>query len=525
MANGKDDKDARPGGRKRAGTRASGDATPASRPGGRSGGSARGRTAGTASAAPASPLLRGFLDEIQDAQTTVVVDLGTSLEVASAGGPSRLALLQDIAGAEAMPVFERRRAARGATVASLSGAPQAPAAPGFDTGRFVEFAAGSASDAADLAAELRKSAGEIEAIPAPPAVPALGPASADAGPGAAGIEVPNFFNYQGYLADGPSGLGFIGAWALPGGDGSGVTIIDVEGGWRSSHLELTESRFSLWEGRNSETESWMEHGTAVVSVLASTHDGHGTASVCPGARTGMVSVFDSKDGRQRIANNISAAGELLNPGDVLLLELQRPGPRTSYAADPDQRGYVPLTFWPDVRAVVQYLVGRGITVVAVGGNGGENLDDEIYGDRFDLEKNDAGCIMVGAGAPPNGLFGPARSKMDFSNYGSVMDVQAWGQSVVSGGYGDLWGGDSAVDQRYTSQFMGTSSAAPLIAGLVACVQGRHMAVYGVPVNPLYLRQVLRTLGWAPEGDEDPGGAPSFVLQPDLRQIFAALDIG
>lgn len=472
-----------------------------------------------------SSLLRDFLEDGAEPPTTVVVDLGTSLEVASPGSPSKLSKLQDIAGADALPVFERRRSNR-ATIATLSAGGQAPPPPSFDTARFVEFVVNSSAEATDLAAEFRKSASDqdIEAIPAPPAIPALGPASAEPASGPGALDVPNFVNYQGYLADGPAGLGFISAWGYSGGDGSGVTIIDVEGGWRTSHLEMSDARFSLWAGRNSDSEAWKEHGTATVSILAATHDGHGIAAVCPGARAGMVSVFDTNDGRQRIANGIAMAGDLLNSGDVLLLELQRPGPRTAYAADPDQKGYVPLTFWPDVRAVVRDLTDKGITVVSVGGNGGENLDDEIYGDRFDLAKNDPGCIMVAAGAPPNGGFGPARRRLPFSNYGGVMDVQAWGQSVVTAGYGDLWGGDTVLDQRYTAQFMGTSSAAPLIAGLVACIQSRHKAVFGVPVNPRYLRQIMRTLGWQAESNGETDSTAPFVLQPDLMQIFAALDI-
>lgn len=466
-------------------------------------------------------LLRDFFNDDEQAKCTVVVDLGTSVSVASVGAQSVLREVETIAGAEAMPVFEARPATR-ATIATLStGVPTQ--APSIDTGRFVEFAVGGATEAADLATELRNKLGDqsVEAVPAPQATPAIGPATFEQARNGGQIHPPNFFEFQGYLADGPSGLGYMGAWSRPGGDGAGVTIIDVEGGWRTSHAELSETRFSLWSGRNQDTDAWKEHGTAVVSMLAATHDGHGTASICPGARTGMVSVFDQQDRRQRIANSVFAAGDLMNAGDVLLLELQRPGPRTGYAADPDQKGYLPLIFWPDIRAAIKSLVERGITVIAVGGNGGENLDDEIYGDRFHT-KHDTGCIVVAAGNPPTGQFGPARARCDFSNYGNIMDVQAWGQSVVTAGYGDLWGQEQ-TDLRYTAKFMGTSSAAPLIAGVAACVQGRHKAVFGVPVNPVYLREVLRTVGWPAEGTEQ-GERGNFVLQPDLSHIFAALDI-
>lgn len=451
----------------------------------------------------------------------IVVDLGSSLEVAR-GEMSRLKKLQSISGKDAVPVFDVRLQTR-ATVATMHQMAGSQG-PGFDTARFFEIDVDDIQAASDLVSEIRKEMADddIEVLPAPTAVPALGPAL-PASRSHTLPQPPDFFLYQGYMGAGPQGLGFAGAWGLAGGDGAGVTIIDVEGGWRTGHVELAQSRFSLWAGTNSEANSWLEHGAAVVALLSATHNGQGTASVCPGARVGMASVFQKSDGKQRIANSIAAAGDLLNPGDVLLLELQRPGPRTSYSADPDQKGYVPLTFWPDVRAIVRDLVTRGITVVSVGGNGGENLDDEIYNNRFDRDRNDSGCIMVGAGAPPDGTFGPPRTRLEFSNYGNIFDVQAWGENVVSAGYGDLWGGNSAPDQRYTSGFMGTSSAAPLIAGLVACIQGRHKAVYGVPVNPLYLRGLFRQLGWGPDTDE-PDKKPSIGLQPDLAQLFSALDL-
>jgi len=472
---------------------------------------------------------RNFLTEIQEPAWSVVVDLGSAVQVARAGvGESPLDKLTAIAGREPAPVFDPPRRDPSVASATVATARGLAAPPGFDTGRFVEFPVDGQRAATDLAAEIRK--GQIdqvtEVLPVPAAVPALGPASMEPASNASAFNPPNFFDRQSYVAPGPAGFGFLQAWSLPGGDASGVTIIDVEGGWRTSHDELQAARFSLWSGNNTDADSWQDHGCAVVSLLSASHNGMGTASICPGARVGMVSVFEGKPpGRQRIANQIFNAGMMLNAGDVLLLELQRPGPRTQYAADADQKGYVPLVFWPDVRAVVRDLVARGVTVVSVAGNGGENLDDEIYGDRFDPSKSDSGCIMVGAGAPPFGDFGPARSRLAFSNYGAAIDVQAWGQMVTTAGYGDLWGGQDTPDRRYTARFMGTSSAGPLIAGLVACVQGRHKAVFGVPLNPLYLRQMLRTVGWRAEDDEAAEqGRPSFALQPDLAELFARLDL-
>ena len=43
-----------------------------------------------------------------------------------------------------------------------------------------------------------------------------------------------------------------------------------------------------------------------------------------------------------------------------------------------------------------------------------------------------------------------------------MNLQGWGECVVTAGYGDLQGG--AINEWYTSRFGGTSSASPIVAG-------------------------------------------------------------
>jgi subtilisin family serine protease len=467
-----------------------------------------------------------FLGEIGAQPPTVLVELKHAVQVASMSGDDGvLTQLKNLAGEDPTPVFTARGRVNpvsggAATFATMRSADQSVARD-----RFLEFKAKDAGKAGELAEKIRKAGlGDVaDVLPVPTAVPAIGPATGVVPANANAFETPNFFNRMAYLGAGPVGLGYLDAWSLPGGDGQDVTVIDIEGAWHLDHEEMTAARFNLWSGVNMDSLSWKDHGVAVAAILAASHNGSGTASVCPGARVGMVSVFTpGNPPRQRIANQISEAGALLNAGDVMLLELQRPGPKTQYMVDDDQKGYIPLVFWPDVRAVVRGLVERGVTVVSVAGNGGENLDDDIYAGRFDLSQHDSGCILVGAGAPPTGDFGPARSRLAFSNYGSAVDCQAWGQLVTTAGYGDLWGADGVPTDRFTGQFMGTSAAAPLVAGALACVQGRHKAVYGAPVNPLYLRQLLRTYGWRAENDENE--APTFALQPDIMQLMHVLGL-
>ncbi|WP_251033121.1 hypothetical protein [Bacillus sp. ISL-7] len=77
-------------------------------------------------------------------------------------------------------------------------------------------------------------------------------------------------------------------------------------------------------------------------------------------------------------------------------------------------------------------------------NGAENLEDEIYQNKFNRSHRDSGAILVGAGAPPPGTYGrnygPDRSRLEFSNYGAIVDVQGWEREGTTTGDADLQGG-------------------------------------------------------------------------------------
>jgi hypothetical protein len=179
-------------------------------------------------------------------------------------------------------------------------------------------------------------------------------------------------------------------------------------------------------------------------------------------------------------------------------------------------------------------------VVEAAGNGAENLDDAIYNVRpagfpaswtnpFNRNNRDSGAIVVGAGAPPEGTHGrnhgPDRSRLSFSNYGSLIDAQGWGREVTSCGYGDLQGG-SSEDLWYTDQFSGTSSASPIVVGALGCVQGALKAIGRIPLSPARARELLRATG-SPQ--QDAPGRPATQRignRPNLRQLIpAALETG
>jgi hypothetical protein len=191
-----------------------------------------------------------------------------------------------------------------------------------------------------------------------------------------------------------------------------------------------------------------------------------------------------------------------------------------------------VEWWPDDFAAILNATSRGIIVVEAAGNGAEDLDDALYqtpaagfpagwSNSFRRTNRDSGAIVVGAGAPPPGTHGrdngPDRSRLDFSNWGALIDAQGWGREVTTCGYGDLQGG-SNEDLWYTDTFSGTSSASPIITGAVACLQGITKARGLAALTPAQVRNCLRSTGSA---QQDAPGRPTSQRignRPDIRAL-------
>jgi len=347
-----------------------------------------------------------------------------------------------------------------------------------------------------------------------------------------GDRTPDFTARQGYLAPAPQGVDAAAAWAVPGGRGDGVHVVDIEGGWDFGHEDLQHNKGGIIGGVPYPDRAWRDHGTAVLGVIAGDANGFGVTGIAPNTRVSAV----SHRGRGT-APAIYEAAEALAPGDIVLVEAHRPGPRFGFAPRPDQRGYIPVEWWPDDLAVIQHVTAQGVIVVEAAGNGAEDLDHPRYDQPaagFPRDwvnpfrrKVDTGALFVGAGAPPPGthgrdVHGPDRSRLDFSNYGSSVDAQGWGREVTTTGYGDL---QSRGEHRaYTDTFSGTSSASPVVVGALACVQGVLRAADQPPLTPLAARALLRACG-SPQQDRRDAPAPRTPIgrRPDLRQMLAALD--
>ncbi|UMR31633.1 S8 family serine peptidase [Massilia sp. MB5] len=337
----------------------------------------------------------------------------------------------------------------------------------------------------------------------------------------------DFTSRQGYLDAAPGGIDARYAWTQGGGGGSGVRVIDLEWGWRFSHEDLIQNQGGIVGGTGS---SDTNHGTAVLGEISGDRNGIGITGIAPEAVISAVAFS------MPTATAIRDAADRLRPGDIMLLEIHRPGPRYAFAGRADQLGYIAVEWWPDDFAAIRYASSKGIIVVEAAGNGAENLDDGLYNTRpagfpatwtnpFNRANPQCGAVVVGAGAPPPGTHGndhgPDRSRLGFSNFGACIDAQGWGREVTTTGYGDLQGGANA-DLWYTDRFSGTSSASPIVVGALACTQGVLRARGRIPLSPARARDVLRSTG-SPQQDA-PGRPASQRIgnRPNLRQILAAV---
>ncbi|WP_176399964.1 S8 family peptidase [Bacillus cereus] len=286
-----------------------------------------------------------------------------------------------------------------------------------------------------------------------------------------------YSSYQGYLNSAPDGIDAKYIWQFEGGDGLGITFVDLEQGWNFQHEDLQHKSIQLISGLNF---SYHTHGTSVLGELVSEDNMIGTIGIVPNATAKAVSQWQSSD-EYDTARAIYDAVNTLQYGDVLLLEAQ--------TIKSHHSGYLPVEVEEGVFVAIQAATSKGIVVIEAAGNGSNDLDH--YRDengKYTLNRNspdfkDSGAIMVAAATATS----PHRRILNSqwgSNCGTRIDCYGWGERVTttSGNIGE---------NRYTYEFGGTSSASPIIAGAAIAVQGLRKAKYGQAYNPYILRDILK----------------------------------
>jgi subtilisin family serine protease len=317
------------------------------------------------------------------------------------------------------------------------------------------------------------------------------------------IRTPSYESYQGYLGPAPAGINAPAAWNV-GAMGQGVWFADLEGGWNAAHEDLPGDRITHVAGDKMIDRYWEMHGTAVLGEVVGLPNGKGVVGIAPETER----VFTSSIGGIAVADALDAAAEQLRAGDVLLIELQGTGPRGRF---------LPIEWWDDNFDAIEAATKRGVIVIEAAGNGGEDLDHRTYKGKLSRSARDSGAIVVGAGGPPRDGFAD-RERLDFSNYGTRVDVQGWGRMVATLDYGDLQA-CAGTDRHYTGQFSGTSSASPIVAGAAILVQSAAKQLGRDVLSPAQLRELLRATGTPQAGDTREAIGP----RPDVARALDALD--
>ena len=225
--------------------------------------------------------------------------------------------------------------------------------------------------------------------------------------------------------------------------GENVDIWDVEYGWylkdndSQGHEDLPISKSKLI-GTNSSDTNDVNHGTAVAGILTAGGPDvgdidFGVLGIVPKATFHMVS-----------ATTIGVTNALYNayvnsqPGDIIVLPIQAtnvdglngvvlnpicPAGCTCDTGDP-----LPVeTIYANYELIKLMTVGKR-TVVEAAGNGQQNLDaiTTATGNHPILRRGyrDSGAILVGAGNADH-------EAICSTNYGSRVDLQGWGENVVT----------------------------------------------------------------------------------------------
>ncbi len=291
------------------------------------------------------------------------------------------------------------------------------------------------------------------------------------------------------------GLGILTVWSLPGGKGQDVQIVVIERDWNLYHEDLPSIQRIF--GQPSGELDNINHGTANLGLLVGLDNNLGIVGICPEATVMVSSRFqpgpdDNCAHDARIAQAIVEATAHTVEGDIILIEVQagRLNGEFLYPAE-----YCELT-----RDAIYDAIAAGRVVIEVAGNKNLDIDDK-------LTHGATNAVIVGSSKADQLLKHPS------SNFGNRVDVYAWGERVVSAGYGDKYGNHTPyfLNDDYTATYDGTSSAAALVAGAAACLQAIYKAhTSGSCLSSLHMRNILRSI----EGFNIPGHAGKRLYLPE-----------
>jgi hypothetical protein len=296
---------------------------------------------------------------------------------------------------------------------------------------------------------------------------------------------------QGYLGVAPAGVEAFTAFSQTGGDGAGVTFLDIERGWDLTHEDLVGANVAQL---NTSVPGNEAHSTACLGIVLAQDNDKGVIGLAPNVRGAIAS-----SQQPALADAFVLAAGFLGAGDVLLIEEQ-----TSVGG--------PVETDPHLARLIRVLTLLGVIVIEPAGNGAQNLDTVLRADGTSLDRTtpiffDTGAVMVGA---RHALLD--RTRMPFSSFGNRVDCHAWGEGIVTAASvpGPLG--------PYRSDFGGTSGASAIIAGCAVSVQGMARA-RGAQRLPQAMRSLLAGAFNTPS---DNPAADLIGVMPNLIQVIANL---
>ena len=324
-------------------------------------------------------------------------------------------------------------------------------------------------------------------------------------PGDVDPEDDEAFASQGYLQCG-KGIGAVHAWSFAGGDGAGVSFVDIEQGWDLTHVELSEVTKTNDFGVDGGTEDQARHGNACLGIVLAADNEDGLVGAAPHVSNPRVQsiFFNEAPTLDRPRALLSALSEL-DPGDVLLLELQvRNGPNGKR---------VPVELDQDVYDAIVLGIAGGVTIVEAAANGEQNLADVTDSaglhilDRNRPDRPDSGAILVAASNVDTNT--PTLARFATSNFGNRIDCYAWGEDIRTCALGS--------PSRYELAFGETSGASAIVAGAAICLQGVVKALRSTPLSPALMRQILSTKEFGTASHDPP--KDQIGVMPDLCKII------
>ncbi len=326
---------------------------------------------------------------------------------------------------------------------------------------------------------------------------------------------PDFEDQQGYRDPAPDGIDADTATEVCGARGSAITVADIEYSWNLSHEDLGSAAGALVPNQTPvDPFGDNDHGTAVLGEMVSGDNGFGVTGIIHQAGVIVVNANNDEDGYD-LADSIDIAHANLAAGDVLLIEQQISGPN---GCNNGVSGCVAVEWVEAYYDAIVAATSDGIIVVEAAGNGAENLDDgATYGTPFPDGRADSGAIIVGSGGS---CINPERSRRPSSTFGARVNLQGWGECVVTTGYGTLQGGP--VNEWYASGFNGTSSASPIVAGAAGALSSAAQTLLGGPPSPTGVRATLMATGTA----QNTGAgtlAGNIGPMPDLKAALATVE--